>query len=93
MSILLTAALLVGSLVPSVTLAEESTTQAEFFSYDFNTGQVKKYSVILPGITIISALMTAPDGKIWGMAENKLFIFDPSTETVTYQANLNLTAR
>ena len=68
-------------------------TQAEFFSYDFTTKTVKKYGAILPGITMISALITAPDGKIWGMGENKLFVFDPATEKVTYQATLNLTAR
>ena len=68
-------------------------TQAEFFSYDFTTKTVKKYGAILPGITMISALITAPDGKIWGMGENKLFVFDPATEKVTYQAALNLTAR
>jgi hypothetical protein len=57
--------------------------QARFFAYDLATGTTTERTLTLPGgrkPTAITALSTV-DGKIWGLAEGFLFVFNPATNS------------
>lgn len=54
--------------------------EAKFFAYDPVTGAKTEYPLVLPGgrkPTAVTAL-AAVDGRIWGLAEGFLFVFDPA---------------
>ncbi|WP_162908153.1 hypothetical protein [Allorhizocola rhizosphaerae] len=57
--------------------------EAKFFSYDLATAAKVEYSLTLPGgrkPTAITALSVV-DGRIWGLAEGFLFVFNPATSS------------
>ncbi|NQX60154.1 carbohydrate binding domain-containing protein [Paenibacillus qinlingensis] len=59
-------------------------TQAKLFVYDVATAtKTGEYALPVAGLTGITG-MTSVDGKIWGMAEGYLFIFNPTTNTFDY---------
>ncbi|MEV0806747.1 hypothetical protein [Micromonospora sp. NPDC050200] len=56
-------------------------TEARFFVYDPATNTKTEYPMPA-GVTALTALAVV-DGKIWGLAEGQLFIFDPATAKFT----------
>lgn len=71
-------------------------TECELFSYNFATKEFEKYGVIIPGATAITAMTTASDGNVWGLANcdettsTRLFIFDPKANKVIYEKNVSI---
>lgn len=59
-----------------------STTTARLFSWDVKRAQIVDDLAPVPGANAITALITAPDKKIWGMAGGTLFVFDPRLKKV-----------
>ncbi|MNE34022.1 hypothetical protein D3C80_1277230 [compost metagenome] len=54
-------------------------TQAKLFGWNPVT-KIKTFEIIpVTGAKAVTALMQGPNGKIWGMADGTLFIFDPVT--------------
>ncbi|MFA4867327.1 MAG: hypothetical protein WC623_03965 [Pedobacter sp.] len=57
-------------------------TQAKLFGWNPVT-KIKTFEIVpVTGAKAITALMQGPNGKIWGMADGTLFIFDPVTGVV-----------
>lgn len=56
-------------------------TSAKFFSYNVSTGVKTEYSLSLGGGRVPTAItaVAVVDGRIWGLAEGHLFIFNPAT--------------
>lgn len=64
--------------------AVPTATEAKMFIWDVaNEVKVAEF-VPVPGKRAITELITGPDGSIWGVAEDTLFVFDPSTNQVVY---------
>ncbi|SCL26576.1 hypothetical protein GA0070624_3334 [Micromonospora rhizosphaerae] len=63
-------------------------TEAKLFSVDPATGAKTRELVPVPGAYAITSLIAGPDGKLWGLADNTLFIADPTTGEVTYRQQL-----
>lgn len=59
-------------------------TTAKFFAYRVSDGTKLLEIEPVSGKKAITGLMTCPDGKIWGMDEGCLFIFDPAAGTIEY---------
>ena len=70
--------------------------EAELFSYDFETGTYTKYGVVIPGMLAVTAMATAPDGTVWGLANvesqehTRLFLFDPEAGKITFQKDVSI---
>ncbi|MBQ3054622.1 MAG: S-layer homology domain-containing protein [Oscillospiraceae bacterium] len=71
--------------------------EAELFAYDFETGEYRKYGVVIPKAVAYNALVAAPDGTIWGLANlrddifnSRLFIFDPASEKIVFQKDVSI---
>jgi len=58
--------------------------EAKLFIWDVEKKQLVYETVPVPGKRGITAMILAPDGKIWGNAEGYLFIFNPATRQVEY---------
>ncbi|KZZ85033.1 hypothetical protein AS29_008270 [Bacillus sp. SJS] len=52
---------------------------AKLFAIDTNSSNYSKKEIELPGgyAIKISALTTTPDGRLWGIVDNKLLVYDP----------------
>lgn len=61
-------------------------TEAKLFVYDTVSGAKAFEMVPVAGAKVITSVIVGPDGNIWGLADGYLFIFDPSSRTVTYSA-------
>ncbi|MFX0099120.1 MAG: hypothetical protein ACFFCS_06020 [Candidatus Hodarchaeota archaeon] len=65
--------------------AQPLATTARFFAFN-TTSNVTSWSIIpVPGCTEVSALATAPDGKIFGCASSTIFIYDPIKNEIVFQ--------
>ncbi len=71
--------------------------EAELFAYDFDADEYRKYGVVIPTAVAYNALVTAPDGKIWGLANlrddifnTRLFVFDPVSEKIVFQKDVSI---
>lgn len=58
--------------------------EAKLFIWDIDKSEKVFETVPVPGKKAITALISGPDGNIWGLAEGTLFIFDPDTRQVVY---------
>ncbi|MES3017779.1 MAG: hypothetical protein V4721_08375 [Bacteroidota bacterium] len=65
-----------------------ATTAARLFSWDVSKGQVVDDLVPVAGANAITALITAPDGNIWGMAGGTLFVYDPILKKIIKSVEL-----
>src|SRR5690606_15788 len=62
----------------------------ELYQVDVKTRQVEWRQPVIPGVQTYSDLTTRADGKVYGIADYKLFfVFDPETRTVIYQKDLS----
>lgn len=59
-------------------------TTAKFFAYRVSDGTKLFEIAPISGKKAITSLTVGPDGKIWGMDEGYLFIYNPSTGTIEY---------
>jgi hypothetical protein len=59
--------------------------EAKLFIWDIEFGRKVKEWVPVHGKKAITALIEGPDGMIWGVAEDTLFIVDPASREVVYQ--------
>ncbi|MFC7547687.1 hypothetical protein [Plantactinospora sp. GCM10030261] len=57
-------------------------TEARLFVYDPATGAKTAEYTPVPGAHSINELSRGPDGRIWGLADGTVFVFDPETRTV-----------
>ncbi len=59
-----------------------SANEAKLFAWNVDS-KTKEYEIVpVAGAWAITGLTTGPDGKIWGMADGTLFIFNPDTKKV-----------
>lgn len=89
--------LLFGTSIRPGSNTEAKATVAELFSYDFDKDTYIKHGAVIPNAVAYNAMVTAPDGKIWGLAnlrdvayETRLFIFDPSSNKIVFQKDLSI---
>jgi len=67
------------------------TSRAKFVEMDLDDHSVKVYD--LPAASAaVTALVTDNDGKIWGMASNTMFCFDPKTSKFIYSEKISVSA-
>jgi hypothetical protein len=65
-------------------------TEAELYFLDIATQKVTYHTVPIPGARAILDVHVAPDGKVYGLANNaQFFVFDPKTKTVVHRADWN----
>ncbi|MFC7618874.1 hypothetical protein [Microlunatus sp. GCM10028923] len=57
-------------------------TEAKLFTADPVTGEKTGEFAPVPGAYSINALLTGPDGNLWGLADGTLFVLDPKTHEV-----------
>jgi hypothetical protein len=67
--------------------ATPTATEAKLFVWDIATGTKTFETVPVAGKKSITSLVTGTDGNIWGFADDTLFVFNPTTNTVTYSAS------
>lgn len=60
-----------------------SQSTAKLFVWDTVSNTAVWSGTPFPGVTSITALAAAADGTVWGVAQNRLFQFNPTTRTVT----------
>ncbi|RAV19708.1 immunoglobulin-like domain-containing protein [Paenibacillus contaminans] len=61
---------------------------AKFFAYDVASHTKLFEIVIAAGKRVITSVTVGSDGKIWGMCEGYVFVYDPATGTIVYNENL-----
>lgn len=71
-----------GSSIESGQGTEPRATEAHLVKVDPSTGAVLTDVVPVPGADSINELSIGPDGNIWGLADGKVFVADPSTGEV-----------
>lgn len=59
-----------------------SASEAKLFAWDVNTKSKVFEITPVPDAWAITSLINGPDGKIWGMADGTIFIFDPIQKKV-----------
>jgi hypothetical protein len=59
-------------------------TEAHFIVFDPTTGTKVRDLVPVPGDEGVTGLMVGPDGLIWGVSEDTVFKYDPSTEEIVF---------
>jgi len=64
-------------------------TQAYLLAMDMDTKKCKTYSLPFNALAI-TAMTVAEDGKIWGMAYDYIFSFDPVREKFDYYRDINI---
>jgi hypothetical protein len=65
-----------------------SAREAKFFAWDVLTKSKVFEIAPVPGAWAITCLIKGPEGKIWGMADGTIFIFDPVKKEVTLRHKL-----
>ncbi|SDM38911.1 Carbohydrate binding domain-containing protein [Psychrobacillus sp. OK028] len=66
-----------------------TTTEAKLFVWDIEK-QEKSFEIVpVAGKRALTALTVGPDGNIWGMSDGTLFAFDPVTNNVIYQKEID----
>ncbi|MFC7524279.1 hypothetical protein ACFQRK_10015 [Parapedobacter sp. GCM10030251] len=79
-----------GTTIAPGTGGERKASLAELYQVDVKTKQVEWRQPVIPGVQTYSDLTTRADGKVYGIADYKLFfVFDPETRTVIYQKDLS----
>lgn len=68
-------------------------TEAKFFIWDMKENKIIYETTPVNGKMDITALIKGPDGNIWGIANDALFIFDIETRQVIYQKATGLKSR
>lgn len=68
--------------------AAASATEAKLFGWDPASNKKTFELVPVPGAVAITSLLTYKDGKVWGVADGTLFIFDPVKKKVTRQQEI-----
>ncbi|WP_214626267.1 immunoglobulin-like domain-containing protein [Paenibacillus agaridevorans] len=63
-------------------------TSAKFFAYDVAAGEKLFEMEVAAEKRVITSLITDGSGKIWGMDEGHIFIYDPSSGNIIYNQNL-----
>ncbi|MFD2081851.1 hypothetical protein [Actinopolymorpha cephalotaxi] len=91
-----------GSLVWGGLGADPTQAEAKLLVFDPATEKATTYDLPVRGIRAITGLTTAPDGKVWLLAQNHIFQFDPDSRTfargrnafpdLTYDPNTRITA-
>jgi len=71
-----------GSSVEGGQGTEPRATEARLFLFDPVTGTRTAAYTPVPGAHSINELSLGPDGKIWGLADGTVFVFDPDSRTV-----------
>lgn len=61
---------------------------AKLFVWNVNAGAKTYETVPVTNAKTISGLTLASDGKIWGMADGNLFVFNPATRTIDYSSQI-----
>jgi hypothetical protein len=74
-----------GSSIRGGTGTEPLVRRAHFFAWDVRKGEKVVDIVPVVGADHITALATAPDGKIYGCAGSTLFVFDPETGEIIHK--------
>ncbi|MCF6409980.1 Ig-like domain-containing protein [Pseudalkalibacillus salsuginis] len=75
-----------GTSVYGGTGQEPVETEAKLFSWDIESSEKEYESVPVPGKTSIGALIKGPEGHLWGLAQDTLFIFDPNKGETVYSS-------
>jgi len=70
-----------GSSISGGTGTTPVATQAVLFRFDPVTGAKQAEYVPVPGAGAINELSLGPDGRLWGLADSTLFVFDQATAT------------
>jgi hypothetical protein len=73
---------IMGSSISGGLGAKPTAAEARLVGWNPDTKQKVFDIAPLPGAMAITGLMKTPDGKIWGMADGVLFIFDPVLKEV-----------
>ena len=91
-----------GSMVWGGLGADPTQPEAKLLAFDPATEKATTYDLPVRGIRAITGLVTAPDGKVWLLAQNHIFEFDPDSRTflrgrnafpdLTYDPNTRITA-
>ncbi|GGG85798.1 hypothetical protein GCM10007415_18990 [Parapedobacter pyrenivorans] len=80
-----------GTTIAPGTGGERKATLAELYQVDVNTKQVEWRKPVIPGVQTYSDLATRADGKVYGIADYKLFfVFDPEKQVVIYQKDVSI---
>lgn len=79
-----------GTTIAPGTGGERKASLAELYQVNVKTKQVEWRKPVIPGVQTYSDLITRADGKVYGIADYKLFfVFDPKTRTVIYQKDVS----
>jgi WD40 repeat protein len=65
--------------------ASPATSEGKLLIWDIETGRIEREMVPVPGVTAVIALTAGKDGRIWGLAQNHLFIYDPAEQKIVYE--------
>ncbi|MFI5490395.1 hypothetical protein [Micromonospora echinaurantiaca] len=63
-------------------------TEARLFTVDLDTGAVTDRGVPVPGASSVTSLAAGPDGRLWGLADNTLFVVDPISGALVRRVTL-----
>lgn len=63
-------------------------TEAKLFAFDLAAGRKTAEYTPVPGARTIGAVAVGRDGKVWGLADSTLFVFDPARAAVVHRVEL-----
>jgi len=79
-----------GTTIAPGTGGERKASLAELYLVNVQTKQLEWREPVIPGVQTYSDLTTRADGKVYGIADYKLFfVFDPETRRVIYQKDVS----
>ncbi|MGH3731561.1 MAG: hypothetical protein ACRDTU_22870 [Micromonosporaceae bacterium] len=67
---------------------EPKATEAKLFAVDVATDRKIGEYVPVPGADLITSVTEGPDGRVWGLADSTLFVFDPASRQVIRRVEL-----
>ena len=81
-----------GTTTAPGTGGEKKANLAELYIIDKETHKVDWKQALIPGVQAYSDLITRADGKVYGIADSRIFfVFDPVTRSIVYQKDLSKT--